>query len=143
MNNLIFISDNFWPETNAPATRTYEHCREWVKGGVNVTVVTSFPNYPEGKVHNGYKNSLKKIEFIDGIKVVRLWSFIRPNKGFYLRILDQLSFAFSAFLYLLFINKKSFDVMVATSPQFFVGITALLISKIKNKPYFLEVRDFN
>lgn len=141
MNNLIFISDNFWPETNAPATRTYEHCREWVKGGVNVTVVTSFPNYPEGKVHNGYKNSLKKIEFIDGIKVVRLWSFIRPNKGFYLRILDQLSFAFSAFLYLLFINKKSFDVMVATSPQFFVGITALLISKIKNKPYFFEVRD--
>ena len=141
MKNLFFISDNFWPETNAPASRTYEHCCEWVKRGFNVTVITSFPNYPEGKVHNGYKNSLKKIEFVNGIKVVRLWTFIRPNEGFYLRILDQLSFAISSFLYLLFINKKFIDVIIATSPQFFVGITALLISKIKNKPWFFEVRD--
>ena len=89
MNKIIFITDNFTPETNAPASRTHDHCREWVKKGAHVTVITSFPNFPEGKIHKGYKNTLKKTEIIDGIKVIRLWSFIRPNKGFILRVLDH------------------------------------------------------
>ena len=128
---LLFISDNFIPETNAPASRTHEHCKEWVEKGAEVTVITSFPNFPEGKVHKGYKNSLKKIEIIDGIKVIRLWSFIRPNKGFVLRILDHISFAISAFIYLLLIKRKTYDAIIATSPQFFVGLSAMFISKLK------------
>jgi hypothetical protein len=27
---ILFLSDNFPPEINAPATRTYEHAVEWV-----------------------------------------------------------------------------------------------------------------
>ncbi len=138
---LLFISDNFIPETNAPASRTHEHCKEWVEKGAEVTVITSFPNFPEGKVHKGYKNSLKKIEIIDGIKVIRLWSFIRPNKGFVLRILDHISFAISAFIYLLLIKRKTYDAIIATSPQFFVGLSAMFISKLKTIPWFFEVRD--
>ena len=53
---LLFLTDNFLPEVNAPATRTYEHCREWVKKGIDVTVITCAPNFPEGKVFKGYKN---------------------------------------------------------------------------------------
>lgn len=143
LNNLklLFITDNFIPETNAPASRTHEHCKEWIKKGADVTVVTSFPNFPEGKVHEGYKNTLKKTEIIDGIKVVRLWSFIRPNKGFVLRILDQISFAITAFIYLLFVKRKLYDAIIATSPQFFVGLTAMFISKFKTIPWFIEIRD--
>ena len=37
---ILFITDNFPPEVNAPATRTYEHAKEWVKLGADVTILT-------------------------------------------------------------------------------------------------------
>ena len=86
---ILFLTDNFPPEVNAPATRTYEHCCEWVKAGHEVTVITCFPNYPTGKVYQGYKNSFfGKAESMNGIKVVRVWSYMTANKGFAKRILD-------------------------------------------------------
>ena len=36
---ILFLSHYFPPEVNAPATRTYEHCRQWVQDGHDVTVV--------------------------------------------------------------------------------------------------------
>lgn len=137
---ILFITDNFPPEVNAPATRTYEHCIEWVKEGAEVTVVTCFPNFPQGKIYEGYENKLSQVEYVDGIKVIRLWSFITPNTGFFKRILDFISFAVSSFCYLLF-RKAKYDIIVATSPQFFTGITAMLIGAIKRKPWVFEVRD--
>ena len=113
---ILFLTDNFPPEVNAPATRTFEHCREWVKNGAEVTVFTCFPNYPTGKVYSGYKNKLYKIEYIEGIKVVRLWSYMTANEGFIKRILDYISFAFMAFWAALFTKG---DILIATSPQFF------------------------
>ena len=74
---ILFLSDNFPPEVNAPATRTYEHCREWVKHGVEVTVITCVPNFPQGKIYEGYRNALVQHEVIDGIKVVRVFSSAR------------------------------------------------------------------
>ncbi len=135
---ILFITDNFPPEVNAPATRTYEHCREWVKQGVEVTVLTCFPNYPQGKVYTGYQNKLYQVEYIDGIKVIRLWSYMTANEGFIKRILDYISFAFMAFWAGLF---KKTDVIVATSPQFFTAVTGGLLSFFKRKPWIFEVRD--
>ena len=135
---ILFLTDNFPPEVNAPATRTVEHCTEWVKQGHEVTVITCFPNYPQGKVYDGYKNKLKQTETINGIKVIRIWSYITANKGTLKRILDQLSFAFMAFWFALF---KRTDVIVATSPQFFITITAYFLSIFKWKPWVFELRD--
>ena len=135
---ILFITDNFPPEVNAPATRTYEHCREWVKQGVDVTVITSFPNFPNGKVYEGYKNRWKQKENIDGIKVIRVWSYVYANQGFYRRILDQVSYAFRAFFAGLFIKT---DVIIATSPQFFTAICGRLLSLFKSEPWIFEVRD--
>ena len=138
LKHILFISDNFPPEVNAPATRTFEHCREWVKAGVKVTVITCVPNYPKGIVFEGYKNKLKQVEYIEGIKVVRVWSYIAPNRGTVKRILDYISFAFSAFWAGLF---EKADVIVATSPQFFTTITGYLLSVFKRKPWVFELRD--
>ena len=55
---ILFLTDNFPPEVNAPATRTFEHCREWVKAGAEVTIITCFPNFPGGKIYPGYRNKL-------------------------------------------------------------------------------------
>jgi glycosyltransferase involved in cell wall biosynthesis len=135
---ILFLTDNFPPEVNAPATRTYEHCKEWVKLGAEVTVITCFPNFPQGKVYQGYKNSLKKTEWMDGIKVIRVWSYITANEGFIRRTLDYISFSFSSFLAGLFIKT---DIIIATSPQFFNALGGRTLAFWKNKPWIMEVRD--
>lgn len=135
---ILFLSDNFPPEVNAPATRTYEHCAEWVKSGAEVTVITCFPNFPQGEIYAGYKNKLKSIEYIDGIKVIRVWSYMAANKGFMKRTLDFLSYAMMAAMYGLF---EKTDVIVATSPQFFTTWAGWFLSKLKRKPWIFELRD--
>ncbi len=135
---ILFITDNFPPETNAPATRTYEHCVEWVKKGAEVTIITCVPNFPQGKVYEGYRNRLYQTETIDGIKVIRVWSYITANEGFVKRVLDYVSFAFMAFWVGLF---QKHDIIIATSPQFFTTWTAVGISKIRRKPWIFELRD--
>ncbi len=135
---ILFITDNFPPEVNAPATRTFEHCREWVQMGAHVTVITCFPNFPQGKVYKGYKNQCIRKERVEGIDVIRVWSYITANEGFVRRTLDYMSFAMSAFLTGL-AHKP--DVIIATSPQFFTTWTAFALSMIKRKPWIFELRD--
>jgi len=135
---ILFLSDNFPPEHNAPATRTYEHCKEWVKQGAKVTVITCAPNFPRGKVFNGYKNKIKQTEWIDGIKVIRVWSFISPNSGIFKRSLDFVSYAITSFLFGLWIKC---DIIVATSPQFFTAVSGCALGFVKQKKWVMEVRD--
>lgn len=135
---ILFLSDNFPPELNAPATRTFEHCREWVRLGADVTVLTCAPNFPQGKVYRGYKNSLFTKETVEGVKVVRVWSYITANEGFFKRIVDYMSFALSSFIAGLFIET---DIIIATSPQFFTTWSAWLLSQVKRRPWVFEVRD--
>ncbi len=135
---ILFLTDNFPPEVNAPATRTYEHTKEWVKQGHEVTVVTCAPNFPQGKVYKGYKNRLIQKETIDGIKVVRVWTYITANEGFFKRIIDYISFSISSFLAGLTIKT---DVIIATSPQFFTALSGRWLSFFKRKPWIMEIRD--
>lgn len=135
---ILFLTDNFPPETNAPATRTYEHCKKWVKMGYQVTVITCFPNFPKGKVFEGYTNKLYQKENIDGINVVRVWSYITENNGFFKRIIDYVSYAFTSFIFGLFIKK---DLIIATSPQFFTALSGRMLSLFKRIPWVMEVRD--
>lgn len=135
---ILFITHNFPPEVNAPASRTYEHCKEWVKRGTEVTVITAAPNFPQGKVYDGYKNKLWQEENIDGIRVIRVWTYIVANKGFVRRTLDFISFSVSSFLAGLFVKT---DIIVATSPQFFTALSGRTLHFWKRKPWIMEVRD--
>ena len=138
--HILFLTDNFPPEVNAPASRTFEHCREWVKAGQEVTVITCFPNFPKGKVYDGYRNRLRpQTETIDGIRVIRVWSYITANEGFVKRILDYMSFMVSAVVASPAVNRP--DVVIGTSPHFFTACAAYLVSRIKRVPFVFELRD--
>ena len=136
--NILFLTDNFPPEVNAPATRTFEHCQEWIKKGHQITVITCAPNFPHGKLYNGYKNKLYKCELINEIKVIRVWSYMSSNSGFSKRVADYLSFAFMSFFVGIF---QKYDVIIATSPQFFTTWSGWALSKIRRKPWIFELRD--
>jgi glycosyltransferase involved in cell wall biosynthesis len=123
---------------NAPASRTFEHCREWVKAGQQVTVITCAPNFPKGEIYQGYRNRLWQTEVMAGIRVIRVWTYITANEGFLKRTLDYFSYALSSFVAGLFMKS---DVIIATSPQLFTTFSAYAISKVKRRPWIFELRD--
>ncbi len=137
---ILFLSHYFPPEVNAPATRTYEHCVRWARAGHDVTVVTCEPNCPDGVLFDGYKNRLRpQVEVMDGVRVVRVWTYVAPNAGILRRIANYLSYLLSAVLASLRLARP--DVVVATSPQFFCGWAGVLVSWLKWRPFVLEIRD--
>lgn len=137
--NILFLTHYYAPEGNAPATRVSALAERWVKAGHEVTVVTCAPNVPDGVVYEGYENRWTDIEMMNGVKVIRIWTCIAPNKGVIRRILNYLSYMLSAFLHCIFLTKP--DVMIATSPQFFCGWTGVLLKVFRNFPFVLEIRD--
>jgi glycosyltransferase involved in cell wall biosynthesis len=137
--HILFLTDNFPPEVNAPASRTFEHCREWVRAGHQVSVVTCAPNFPKGKVFDGYRNRLWQSEVMDGIRVIRVWTYITANEGFVRRILDYLSFMVSGAMAGLCLSRV--DVVVGTSPQFFTACAAWMVGRLKRVPWIFELRD--
>ena len=136
---ILFLTDNFPPEGNAPATRTFEHAREWVDKGHKVTVITCAPNFPEGKVFKGYKNKWLSKEKVEGINVWRVKTYITANEGFIKRTIDFASFMSSSLFFGLFTRKV--DVVVGTSPQFFTVISAWALALFKRVPFVFELRD--
>lgn len=136
---ILFLSDNFPPEVNAPASRTFEHCREWVRAGHEVTVITTAPNFPKGELLAGYRNRLWQWETLDGIRVLRVWTYITANAGFAKRTLDYLSFMFSGFFAGLFVRRPA--VIVGTSPQFFTNCAGWFLAVVRRRPFVFELRD--
>jgi glycosyltransferase involved in cell wall biosynthesis len=137
--HILFLTDNFPPEVNAPASRTFDHCRIWAKAGHQITVITGAPNFPTGEVFSGYRNKFWQTEEINGIRIIRVWTYITKNEGFAKRTLDYLSFMLSAFLATLFVRKV--DLVIGTSPQFFTACAAFLTGVVKQKPWIFELRD--
>jgi len=137
--HILFLTDNFPPEVNAPATRTFEHCREWVKAGHRVTVLTTAPNFPKGEVFAGYRNRIWHSESMAGIRVIRLWTYIAANAGFFRRTLDYVSFMVAAVLAAPFV--RGVDIVVGTSPQLFTVCAARVVAALKRRPWVFELRD--
>jgi len=97
------------------------------------------PNVPDGIVYEGYKNRLRQREVVDGINVVRVWTYVAANRGRIRRTLNYISYMFSAIFFSLFVRKP--DVIVATSPQFFCGWAGVIASRLRRVPFILEIRD--
>lgn len=136
---ILFLTENFPPERNAIATRVYERACFWIRWGHQLTVVTGVPNFPEGKVFPGYRNHWYRSEEMDGIRVVRVKTFIAPNAGVTRRICDFLSFMVTGAGAGLFQERP--DVIVATSPQFFCAVAAWFVSEARRLPFVMEVSD--
>jgi glycosyltransferase involved in cell wall biosynthesis len=136
---ILFLTHYFPPEVNAPASRTVEHCREWVRAGHDVIVVTCAPNHPNGRLYPGYRNRIWQSETIDGIEVVRVWTYLAPNEGFARRSLNYISYLIAATLSVPWLRRP--DVVVSTSPQFFCGLAGYATSRLKRVPWVLEIRD--
>lgn len=136
---ILVLSDNYEPEIAASSFRVRDHAKVWIEQGHDVTVVTCVPNWPYGKVFPGYKNRLYQEEWIDGVRVIRLWSYMTANAGFLKRSLDYFSYLCSVVAF--FWRFPKFDVILATSPQFFTAVAGWMLSLLRRRPWVFELRD--
>lgn len=137
--NILFLTDNFPPERNVPAMRTWEHVSRWVKDGHKVTIITTAPNFPQGKPLAGYTNRWYMKEDMDGVTVIRVKSYIAANEGFLKRILDYVSFMVTGGITAMF--QKRPDILISTSPQFFCAVAGWVVSRLRRLPWIFELRD--
>lgn len=136
---ILFFSDYFIPEIGAPAAHVYDRCKIWVEQGHEVTVVTNNPNYPSGIIYDGFSNRIRSWENIEGINVLRIWTYPAENSGTFRRTLDYISYFLSSFINSIFIKKP--DVVISTSPHIFTPLGAIFFSIIKRVPHVVEIRD--
>src|SRR5260370_5459339 len=134
---ILFLSDNFPPESNAAATRVYERAVYWARWGHRVTVLTTAPNFPEGKLFAGYENHWYRRESRDDIEIVRVKSFIAKNEGVARRTLDFLTSMVAAYAPGLIAKRP--DIVIATSPQFFTAVGGWAPAATRRLPFILEI----
>lgn len=140
MANIVFFTPYYPPEVGAAQTRISETAARLVKRGHRVTVLTTLPNYPLGQVPPEYRGRAQRRQVQGGVSIVRVWSYISPNKGFLRRILSQLSFGCLApFLGGRAVGRP--DVIVVESPPLFDAIGGRVLARFKRCPYVFTVAD--
>jgi glycosyltransferase involved in cell wall biosynthesis len=137
---IAYVCHYFVPEPAAPAARVHEFARAWVRAGHAVSVVTTFPNHPLGRIPAAYRGRWWATEWLDGIRVLRCWLFAVPNRGVSRRGLNHLSFMLTSVVFGL-PRLGAVDVVIASSPTLFSALSAWLMARLRRVPFVLEVRD--
>lgn len=137
---LLILSQYFPPEVGAPQNRLYELALRLRSKGIDISVLTAMPNYPQMVVHKEYKGKCYCKEEMNGLKVHRSWIYVSKSKSIIPRLLNYFSFVFSSLWFGLFKLKKQ-DVLLVESPPLFLGITAYLLSRAKGAKMIFNVSD--
>jgi putative colanic acid biosynthesis glycosyltransferase WcaI len=137
---ILVIGINYAPEKTSVAPFTTGLCEHLASHGREVTVVTTFPYYPEWRVWDGYRGSLYRRERIHGVDVRRV-AHIVPAKPSNLvqRLAYDISFTFAAFFAALFTGKC--DLIYCSCPPPTVAFAAYLLGLLKHAPSVMKVID--
>lgn len=126
----------------APAARAAELSHHWAQMGHDVTVLTGFPNHPTGVVPPEWRSRLRGLlykETVGRVRVVRTWLWPLPNRKAHERIRNYASFCLSSAISGLRLEKP--DVVIGSSPQLLVALSAWWLAWWKRAPFVFEVRD--
>jgi glycosyltransferase involved in cell wall biosynthesis len=137
---ILFLTQYFPPEVGAPQNRLYEIAIRLRKKGAVITVLTAMPNYPKMEIFDGYKNKFYLKEKMDGMEIYRSFIFVSKNKNIFFRLLNYFSFVITSF-FIGLLKIKRHDFIFCESPPLFLGITAILLSKIKRAQLIFNVSD--
>ncbi len=137
---VLIISHFFYPEMMAIAKRVMELGETLIEQGNEVTVLTGFPNYPDGIVLPEYRGKLFQVEYIKRMKVIRTCIYASHNKIFGARLANNISFMASSILRGFFLKDKP-EVILAISPPLFTGVSAYVLSKFMKIPFVFDVQD--
>jgi len=126
---VLVICQYFYPEQ----FRVNEMCFELARSGVEVTVLTGLPNYPEGKIHPDYRRGQKRNENIHGVAVKRAPLVGRGSNRIALS-LNYISFSISASVKALFFQKNFDLIFVYQLSPVTMALPGILLKRLTGKP---------
>lgn len=141
---IQYFSQFYKPESIAPSFRATENSKIWAEMGNEVTVFTGYPNYPTGKIFDGYDPVLLSEEKINGVRVLRSKLVAKPNTSIIRRLENALSYFFFGLVNVILNNRKigkDYDVVLGTSGVIFNAWLAEIYAKIHHLPFIFEIRD--
>lgn len=136
---LTILTQYYPPEVGAPQNRLSHLASHFVSEGYDVTVLTAMPNYPGGKIHQGYGGLLRQQQ-IGKVRIIRTLIYPSRSAALLPRLLSYFSFVFSSALFGSFLLKPS-DFLLVESPPLFLGIAAVWLSRLKGAKLIFNVSD--
>lgn len=136
---LTILTQYYPPEIGAPQRRLSELAERMVKAGHQVTVLTAMPNYPRGKIYEGYSGLVCRAH-LNGVEVIRSAIYPTQKASFAHRLTNYFSFVLSSALIGSFLLSKS-DYLLVESPPLFLGLSGIWLSWIKRARLIFNVSD--
>jgi glycosyltransferase involved in cell wall biosynthesis len=135
---ILFITHYFQPEPNFFLCLPF--AKELARRGHEVEVLTGFPNYPGGKIYDGYRIQMLQRETLEGIRVNRVPLYPSHDNSSFKRIMCYMSFAISASTIGAAVVKPA-DVVYVPQGPITVGFPACVLKMLKNFPFVLHIQD--
>lgn len=140
---ILVVSFYYEPEIGAAPSRITNLVHGLKERGVDVNVLTCLPNYPKGRIFDGYRGRFSMKENMDGVNVYRYWTYATVSKGVVRRALAMTSFAVTMWAFG-FKRKliRSYDKIIIQSPPIMVSSSAVsLFKRCYGKNVVLNVSD--
>lgn len=139
MKDILIITNYYPPETGAASNRIYQLAEGLNKFNFNVAIITPLPNYPTGKIFEGYKSKLRQTTTENNINIHRLWIYASNSKNKILRLFAMVSYSMSLFWF--FIWNKIPKIVIVQSPPLLVAFTSMFLLSFKKRKLILNVSD--
>jgi colanic acid biosynthesis glycosyl transferase WcaI len=136
---ILLFAQHYAPEEVSGAVLATELAEDLARLGHEIAFVTCAPNYPAGRVFPGYGNPLLGEAESNGVRIIRVWSYIAPSRRFWARILNFGSFSLMALLGGFKAGRP--HVLFSYSPPLPLGVSAWLLSRVWGIPWVLRVED--
>lgn len=140
---ILLVTERYWPEVGAAPSRLANMAEGLKRQGCNVDVLTSLPNYPKGRVFEGYRGCVSKREVRNGVDVFRYWIYATVSRSPVARVLNMFSFAVMIWLFAFKRKRiKGYDCVIIQTPQLVVAVSAMRLFKgLYGKKCVLNVSD--
>ena len=135
---ILFLTQWFDPEPGA--SRGLPLAQWLVDQGHSVEVLTGVPNYPGGRVYDGYKIRWRQREDLGGIPVLRVPLFPSHDSSVSGRVLNYGTFALAASTIGL-ASVRSADVAFVYHPPPTIALAASLLRRIRGIPFVYHISD--
>ena len=140
--NILVVHQNFLEKDDPGGSRFNEMTAAWEAAGHHVTVLAGQMNHATGRLPERYKGKYIYVDqYSENRVVLRSHGYTGQGKGFFGRLMGYFSFTISSTISGIFKARKKYDVIIATSPPLFVGVTGIILSFLKRIPLVFEVRD--
>lgn len=140
---ILLVAERYWPEVGAAPSRLTNMAEGLMREGNEVDVLTSLPNYPKGRIFDGYRDCLSQKETRNGVDVFRYWIYATVSCSPVPRIINMFSFAVMIWLFAFKRSTcRSYDSVIIQTPTLVVGASAMLLFKgLYGKKCVINVSD--